>query len=132
MDTVCCRAKDARRSSLNATGAPTVLMLCPLTKVICLLKVGTATMTMQTGKGTIPGLKDLIHLVGTLYPIVAENQSGGVVTSLKPGGVSRTKADALKALELPVILLVCTSLLLSCQPSMPSEHVALLLFEIVL
>lgn len=124
MDTVCCRAKDARRSSLNATGAPTVLMLCPLTKVMCLLKVGTATMTMQTGKEIIPGLKDLIHLVGILCLIVAENQSGGAVTSLKAGGVSRTKADELKAPELPVILLVWTSLLVCRQPSTLSKHIA--------
>ena len=74
MDPVCCRVKDARRSSLNATGAPTVLMLCPLTKVNCLLTVGTATVTMQTGKGIFKGLQDLIYQVGTLSQVGAENQ----------------------------------------------------------
>lgn len=74
MDHVCCRVKDARGSSLNATGAPTVLMLCPLTKVNCLLIVGTATVTMQTGKGTTKGLKGPTYQVGTLSQIGAENQ----------------------------------------------------------
>lgn len=108
MDPVCCRVKDARRSSLNATGAPTVLMLCPLTKVICLLKLGTATVTMQTGKGIIPDPKGLIQPTGTLSLIVAENRSGVVATFLKAGGVSRTKAGELKVPEHLVMLLVCS------------------------
>ena len=114
MDPVCCRVKDARRSSLNATGAPTVLMLCPLTKVNCLLTVGTATVTMQTGKGIPQGLKDFIYQIGTLSQIGAENQRGAVATSLRAGRCSRTKADELKAPGNPIILLVCPALLLPC------------------
>lgn len=105
MDPVCCRVKDARRSSLNATGAPTVLMLCPLTKVTCLFTIGTATMTMQTGKGITKDLKGLISPVGTLSQIEAEKQSG-VATFLRAGRGSRTKADELKVAVHPAILLV--------------------------
>lgn len=109
MDPVCCRVKDARRSSLNATGAPTVLMLCPLTKVNCLLTVGTATVTMQTGKGITKGLKGLIYQIGTLSQIEAEKQSGVVATFLRAGRCSRTKADELKGAGHPAILLVSSS-----------------------
>ena len=107
MDPVCCRVKDARRSNTNATGDPTVLMLCPLTKVICLLKAGTATLIMQTGKGTILGLRDLIHQVGIPSRIEAELQSGGVATFLKAERGCQIRADELKAQEPPVILQVC-------------------------
>ena len=89
---------------MNATGAPTVPMLCPFTKVICLLKVGTA-MTMQTGKGTTQGLKDLTQ-VGNLSLPVAENRSGVVVIFLTAGRPCKTKAGELKAQGHPVILLV--------------------------
>lgn len=123
MDPVCCRVKDARRSSLNATGAPTVLMLCPLTKVKCLFTVGTATVTMQTGKGITKDLKGLIYPVGTLSQIEAEKQSGVVATFLRAGRASRTRADELKVAGRPAILLVSSSsprLLFT----MPSFHVA--------
>ena len=89
---------------MKATGAPTVPMLCPLTKVICLLKIGTA-MTMQTGKGTTQGFKDLTQ-VGNLSLPVAGNQSGAVVTFLKAERGCKTKAGELKVQGHPIMLLV--------------------------
>lgn len=59
MNPVCCRVKDASRSSLNASGTPALQMLCPLTQVKYLLIVGTAVMIMQTGTGHIKDLTGL-------------------------------------------------------------------------
>ena len=85
---------------MNATGAQPLQMLCPLTKVICLLTVGTATLILQTGKEGIKGLKGLFSQVGE------ENQSEVTAISHKVGRECRTKAGEQMGLEEPVCLLV--------------------------
>lgn len=84
---MCCRVTDARRS-VNATGALPVQLLCPLTKVICLLTVGTAVLIMQTGKEGIKSLKDLFSQTGeeSLTGVAAAFHKPGRSCQIKAGG----------------------------------------------